>query len=139
LASVGLLCWNPKTVSPDSSTEVTYLMSLLFGNDYHAATNDDKPKCYYKFDIFGSFGKTMRKSFNNTGFLYIIFLIINWIHLVLNLAASVLISILLKITLKNVCQGTTTYERHLQKMAKKDTSLGRELKENFLDKEENNL
>ena len=74
----------------------------------------------------------LKDSYNNTGFLYIFLTVINWLHILLNLAAGILICLLLKITFQNVWQGTTTYQRHLKKMAKKDTSLNRELRENFI-------
>ena len=113
-ASIGLLCWNHKEI-------------------HHSSTKT----CEYDFEVLGEIGQVLRNSYLKKGGLYITLMLLNWVQILFNLASALLIILLLKITFKNVWQGTTTYERHLNKMAKKDTTLRRELRENFLNDEQN--
>jgi hypothetical protein len=125
LASIGEICWLDDADQYESQSFSLYGLNILEKNN----------NCHYNFEFLGSFGEVFENSYKNKGFLYILLVILNWMHLFLNLGGLVLISILLKITFSNVSQGTTTYERHLVKMAKKDTTLRRELNENFLSEE----
>ena len=125
LSSIDHICW--VTPHDDDYTFVASPFSI-FGAD---------PSCHYDYNLLGVVGKWIKESVDHTGWFIVVLEIFNWLHILLNLAVIVLIAILLKITMSNVLQGTTTYERHLRKMAKKtdkkDTTLNRELRENFLD------
>lgn len=126
LASIGQLCWNKP------SLQFALGESSVAGGLRAVSAYSEEPRCRYDYSILSSFGKALKESYEESGMLYIVLVVVNWFHLAFNLVSAVLVSLLLKITLKNVCQGTTTYERHLKKLAKKDTTLKRELQENFL-------
>ena len=91
--------------------------------------NSDK-KCQYDFDMFGSFGLSLKKM-TRTPHILTLFLVLNWIHFLIIVIMLSIIVYLLKNTLKNFYGRTTSYEVHLRKYANTDSLIKRELKSNF--------
>jgi hypothetical protein len=94
-------------------------------------------ECLYNYDSLGRFGEMLKNLNENHLSVKVIVQIINWLHILLNLFVVVMVVILTKISLCNYIDGVTTWERHLRKHAQRDTSIDRELRQNFLDKKDN--
>lgn len=112
------------------SSSLDILNSLVLEN-----THSSK-ECLYNYSSLGSIGEVLKDLNENYLAVTIILQIINWLHMLLNLFVVVMVLILTKISLKNFIDGVTTWERHLRKHAQRDTSIDRELRQNFLEKNE---
>ena len=108
------------------------LMNIIL--DSISYSNLKKSSCLYKYEVFGNFGIKIEHLYYNHNFFKVFIQIINWLHIILNLFVLVMVGLLTKISFCNYLDGVTTWEKHLRKHAQRDTSLDRELRQNFLDK-----
>lgn len=116
LASLHVICWTSSTST-----------SALFLSVYSS-----KGKCYYKYSLLGKLGSLIHNWYRDVYGLYVLLVILNWIYVVLNFLFLCMISVLLKHSIANFLQGTTTYERHVRANRDKDSIFRKELDFNLI-------
>lgn len=106
-------------------------------NSLTSAADIASQQCIYNYSSFGSFGEGLKDLYEHNLGIKIFTQTINWLHIILNLLIVIMVIILTKVSLCNFFDGVTTYEKHLRKNAERDTSIERELRQNFLDNNKN--